>query len=106
MGYAIAVLGQFAAAFCTCLYCSSVVSFLIGSCLLLTCIAKDVSIELSIINNSEICKETTTEMKKRFCDVVQLHADAKQLSGNQIYSLFSEVYEFDSFYFKIRAQFQ
>lgn len=89
-GYLIAFLCEFASAYATCLYSGALGNLLVSSCYVEICIVKDITIDLIAMNRCEKFEGNQMEIRMRFCDVVQLYSDAKQLSRNHhITSIFN-----------------
>lgn len=75
-----AFVGEAVAGFCTCQCSSANVSFLITSCYALTCVLRDVSIELTEMNECEIYDGNRIATAKRFYDILDMYSSAKELS--------------------------
>lgn len=55
-------------------------SFLIGSCLTLQTISKDIKDELHTMDDINKTSENPTEFKQKMCEFVEFLSDARQLS--------------------------
>lgn len=80
LGYSIAFCAQSVTVFYTCFSVSSVVSFLIGSCWMLTTIVEDIANDFSFLNERQSQDEKRKSIKRHFLNIVQLYSDANQLS--------------------------
>lgn len=79
-GYLIAYVGQVVVSFCTVYLSSPVLSFIIGSCWLFGAFINDIKNDLIAFNGIESTNTNQVEIKKQFCQIVQLYSDVKQLS--------------------------
>lgn len=55
-------------------------AFILCSCFLFICIAKDITNDLPLLDCKKPSKSDDRKMKQRFCDTIQMYSDAKQLS--------------------------
>lgn len=85
LGYSIALLEQAIVAYCACCMTSPVTCFIAGSCWLFVAFVEDITSDLCALN-AEIKSTNANQMdvKKRFCEIINLYSDVKQLSGNAI----------------------
>lgn len=81
-GYLIALLTQFAAAFAVLSSASAVLGFLVGSCLLFIDTVRDITTDLKLLNDDQSSSERSNNqrIKVRFCNIVKIYSNAKQLS--------------------------
>lgn len=77
----LALIAQATSSFAT-LHCvTSILAFLFGSCWLFISFAKDITNDLSPLNARKKLNQRNGDLKKRFIDITQYHADIKQLSA-------------------------
>lgn len=81
LGYSIAFLLQVIEIFCTCYAASPITCFVVGLCLYVVAFVRDITSDLhalnAVINSTD---SNQVEVKKRFCDIIKLYTDVKQLS--------------------------
>lgn len=78
--YLIAVLPQAAGVFCIVFNVAPVVGFMFGTCLLVIAFIEDITGEFRALGaNAEMAKNYMAT-KKRFCHILQLYSEVKQLS--------------------------
>lgn len=83
MGFMCLSLLQFAAVFVTTIINLPDVAFLVGSCWLFIAIAKDITNDLAGLSFNRRSNNTRHRLaREHFCDIVQVYAELKQLSGN------------------------
>lgn len=73
------MIGQIAGEFCLMLIAPSFMLFFIGSCWSFIHFLDDIANELSCINVDEATNTNKQEMRKQFCNIVQLYSYVKQL---------------------------
>lgn len=69
-------------AFCIVFSAVPVISFFIGSCWLFTSFVKDVTNDLHQLNLAGKSKRGRMNVKERFCNLVQVYTNLKELSSN------------------------
>lgn len=84
LGYLVSWLIEFMATFCLGCYIVPNLCLLIGTSWLMIAFVKDISDELLKLNIRRASHRHRWELKVRFCSVVQLYADVKQLSKRQM----------------------
>lgn len=78
-----ALIGQCVATFFIVLFCSTSLSFLIGSCWMLMTFVEDIANEFSSLRRETKTSDGRTKtLKHQLSDIVQFYADVKQLSGH------------------------
>lgn len=88
LGYLFVLVVESMATFCTCLYLTASLCFYIGSTWMLKSFVEDAANGFSHLNEAETSHRNSKKMKTHFNDIVQLYADAKELSEWQIHQLF------------------
>lgn len=80
IGYSFAMALQYVFIFNAAFTSICFVAFAIGTSLLLMTLTEDLKCDLNSLDKSIKLKENRVEIFKRFCQFVQFHSDAKQLS--------------------------
>lgn len=80
VGYLVAIFTQSAGTYAAIISGVTSMAFLISSCWLFVCIAKDITTDLPLLDCSEKSTRHDPTMKRRFCSIIQMYADARQLS--------------------------
>lgn len=73
---------QFGAVFVTTIINLPDVTFLISSCWLFVAIAKEITNDLAGLSLNKKTKNRRKLARERFCNIVQIYAELKQLSGS------------------------
>lgn len=61
------------------------ICFLLGCCWLFICFAKEVTNDLSLLNINGRRKRNRFEVKQRFCNIVRVYTDVKELSVIELF---------------------
>lgn len=81
-GFAVAAFAQAAGVFCIVCAITPVVGFMFGSCMLMIGFVEDIGSELAPLAMYQgSMKKNRMDMRKRFCYIVDLYSDVKQLSA-------------------------
>lgn len=87
LGYSAAGFLQFAAGSATFLIAIPNVSFFCSSCWLFIFVADDITNDLMAFNRVKAKKENLVPKLKRFCEIIQIHSDAKQYATRKPFQL-------------------
>lgn len=95
-GYLIALLCETSAFYSTVLVCVPLICILVGPCILFMSMAKDITDELRLLDGIGETNRCERRIKERFCHVVQMFADVKQLISefNQISEVITTMFFF------------
>lgn len=80
LGYLVAIFAQSAGTYAAIISGVTSIAFFICSCWLFVCIAKDITTDLPLLDCSKKSKPDDPTMKQRFCTIIQMYSDARQLS--------------------------
>lgn len=79
-GYFHAVFAQAIDVFCICVNVEPVVGFMFGSCMLCIAFIEDITSEFTAMASNKSLTDNYMEMKKRFCRIIQIYSNVKELS--------------------------
>lgn len=79
-GFIVAAFGQAAGVFCIVGAVTPVVGFMFGSCMLMIAFVEDIASELAEwASHIDTMTKNRMDMTKRFCDIIKLYSEVKQL---------------------------
>lgn len=102
-GYLIVWLFETGSVFCTFYNLVPLICLTIGCCWFIIAFMKDIMIEMTKLNRAfKLARHNTWELKVRFCNIIELYSEVKQLSKNlKLRNIFSikNCNQFSYFYF-------
>lgn len=83
-GFTVALLSQIVGGCATFSILLPAFSFMIGSCVLFIFVADDITKDLAVFNSGKVAKKNRVPRLKRFCAIIEIHSDARQLGDYEM----------------------
>lgn len=80
IGYLVMLVYQLFMLIFICVNCSCILCFIIGVCLVLMLVVKDIERDFNIQNVCENANDDQMKLRKKFYNVIQFHSNTKQFS--------------------------
>lgn len=84
IGYLVTLAIEFSADACSQIWFTPTMAFYIGLCWFSITFARDIAIDLNFLYIGGTSKQRQSKLIKRFCGIVQLYGDARQLRDSEI----------------------